>query len=185
MSNNIKTTHKNFDRYYYFILEEKLGAISFFLWGLVLCFGLYFLLTSLFKESSNPMVEFVISGALTLTVILILIVILSSYVWPAYSRARFLRNKGFCIITPDIIEAHYLGKIESFEYKGRSIKSKHHKDGSTDIFIGKGFSDLIKHSGFVFSSKFFEANRAARGFGAPLWRVTNADEVVRFLEANK
>ena len=96
-----------------------------------------------------------------------------------------MRNNGYCVITPDCIEAYCLGKIKRYHYKDRSIKTKYHKDGSANIFIGRSLIDLIKHSGSLFSSEFFQANRDARGFGAPLYRVTNADEVLAFLEAHK
>ena len=106
------------------------------------------------------------------------------YILPPYIRGKFLRNKGYCIITPENIEAHCLGKMEVYEYKERSIKVKQRKDGSTDIFIGMSLIDLAKHSGFLMSSKFFKADKAARAIGAPLYRVTNAEEILTYLKAN-
>ncbi len=185
MENSIKTTHRNFSRYFYFILEEKVGAVWFFLWGIFLALGLYFVIDNFSQDSTNPMIKPVMLGSVVLVMITVLSIIALMYVWPAYIRAHFLRNEGYCIITSDHIEAHCLGKIKNYEYKDLSIKSKCYNDGSTDIFIGKSFRDLIIHSGFLFSSKFFKANRAARGFGAPLYAVTNPGEVLEFLGAHK
>ncbi len=181
MKSAISTTHINYNGRFYFLLIEKIGGIVFSLWSIIILSVLYLLLYSLFDRDIPSDINWWI--ALFSTPIILSIVYF--FIWPAYSRARFLRNKGYCLITPEEIESHCLGKVKQYEYKNRSIKTKVHKDGSVDIFIGKSFKDSIKHSGFVFTPKFYKANKALRGLGAPLYRVTNADEVVSYLEANK
>ena len=181
MSDKIKTKHIKYEKRFYFFLAEKVCAIFMFLFSSLMFSIVYLSMYVLFNKTIPPELGWPVAFLMVLPTFLVMVYF---FIWPAYCRGKFLRNNGFCILTPDTIEAHYLGKIEQYDYKDRTIKTKTRKDGSVDIFIGKSFLDVFKHSSLVFTRKFFKANNALRGFGAPLYRVTNSEEVLAYLKAN-
>ena len=187
MSSTIKTVHSDYNHRFYFLPEEKREAIGFSWWCTLLLVAAYVLINYIYisTDSPNPAFKPAAYKALMFMGLFWFSGIGYLHIWPAFSRGKFLRNNGYCVVTPDGIEAHCLGKVKRYQYKDRSIKTKHHKDGSVDIFIGKSFMDMFIHSSHILSPKFYEANNALRGFGAPLYRVTNVDEVLAFLEAHK
>lgn len=97
----------------------------------------------------------------------------------AFLRARFLRRGGYCTITPDAIKATCNGKTTLYEYKGRSITTRHHKDGTKDIYIGRNPMHLLE---FGFGRKYFSTLLACLGLGAPLYNVVNADEALEYIK---
>jgi len=180
MNKEIKTSHSEYKNFFYFLLPEKIAVVVLFVAVTLLTLFLYLLF------------EYIYSGEVPLKVKAMLIVfglfgycILLFSLVPAYYRGNFLRKNGYCIVKDDYIESVCSGNRKRYEYVGRSIKTKKYKDGSADIFIGKSFIDMVKHGSFVFTPKFFRAYLSAIGAGIPLYRVTNADEVMSYLDSNK
>ena len=184
MDNNIKTQHIKYNGYFYFLLAEKIGLPIFTIWSFLLLslafFADKYAGSEVLETPSNVFLIF-----LSIAIIFLSIALAVFGIIPAYYRARFLRTGGYCIITTDYIESVCCGKTKRYDYKNRSIKTKKYKDGSTDIFIGKSFFDVLKHCYIVLTPAYFRAMKSLLGFGAPLYRVTNADEVLSYLEANK
>ena len=97
----------------------------------------------------------------------------------AFLRARFLRNGGYCIITPDEIQSVCNGKTKTYEYKGRSLGKRKRKNGTMDIYIGRNPIDLFK---FGFGRKYFKTLIVGLGLGPPLYNVVNADEALEYIK---
>lgn len=110
----------------------------------------------------------------------IIFCILCSYtVLFAFLRGRFLRKRGYCIITPDVIKATCNGKTKIYEYKGRAITIRNYKDGTKDIYIGRNPIHLFK---FGLGRKYFKTLLVCLGLGAPLYKVVNADEALEYIK---
>jgi|GEM_PF-2335484 len=185
MISTVKTEHTPYKHPFYFIFPEKIAIPLLFLSATV--FMLFFLglsvLASEYHGDYNDIpLDLKISACF---------LALFAYSMPlffvicAYRRAKFLRNGGYCVIAPDYIESVFQGKHKRYEYKNRSIKTKQYKSGGADIFIGKSLVDVLKHGPILFTPAFFRAWATLMGFGAPLYRVTNADEVISYLETNR
>ncbi|MBX2809409.1 MAG: hypothetical protein KTR20_12345 [Cellvibrionaceae bacterium] len=181
MENNIKTTHIKYNGFCYFLLAEKIAIPVLIIWIMFL-FWLAYLADKYggveVQEEPSTVLYLFISLATFMAVTFISIY----YLMPGYFRGKFLRKEGYCIITPNYIEVVFGGKQKRYTYKNRSIKTKKYKDGSTDIFIGKSFMDFLKHGSILFTPAYFRAWKALMGFGAPLYRVINADEVLDYLK---
>ena len=180
MGNMVKTEHINYKGLFYFLLMEKIGGPIFALWTTLLLCLIYVAEVNHFDGSVS--LSFYLSLTFIAFVIFFAISILT--IVPAYYRAKFLRQGGYCIITSEGIESICRGKHKVYQYHNLSIKTKKHKDGSVDIFIGKSFIDFLKSTGFIWNRKTWKAYKALIGLGAPLYRVTNPDDVLAFLRSH-
>ena len=162
--NFLKTRHIK-SGIFHFLRMEILGTILL---------GSFFMFAFIVPEakSENPNIPLLISMLIVFSPVLYGVIF-------AYFRARFIRNGGYCIITSEKIQSVYKGKIKVYDYKGRSISTRKRKENSMDIYIGKSLIDLIK---FGFGRKYFKTVLAGLGFGAPLYNVTNADEVLEYIK---
>lgn len=102
-----------------------------------------------------------------------------AFIFIAFSRAKFIRQGGYCVITPDKIKAICNGKVKEYEYKGRYISTRKRKQNSMDIYIGRSPIDLVR---FGIGRKFFRTWLVVVGLPAPLYNVANVDEVLEYLK---
>lgn len=186
----MKTIHQRKNSLFHFVQPEKVAIPLLFLGG-TLFVALLWIMNQLASDYYASQGGTGLENDSTSSLLILIVFGLFAYLAPlvflflAYKRAKFLKNGGYCLITPTHIEATCGDRTRKYEYHNRTIKTKTWKDGSTDIYIGKSFKDALKHSGFiVFSKSYFRAIAALVGFGAPLYRITNSGEVINALKAN-
>jgi len=162
--NFLKTQHVKSGMFHFFRMEI-LGTIiicSFIIFG--------FIVPHLLRENFQ----------ISIIIFPIVLCLLCLYgIFFAFLRAKFLRNNGYCVITPDVIQSVCNGKTKTYEYKGRSLGKRMRKNGSMDIYIGRNPIDLFK---FGFGRKYFKTLIVGLGLGAPLYNVVNGDEAWEYIK---
>lgn len=133
MMSDCKTTHIDYKNLFYSLTAEKVGIPLFTLWMVfILCVG-YLADRYGSGEVQEVSIGFYIFTSFALSLMLAYVSFFG--IIPAYYRGKFLRKRGYCIITPERIEAICCDQHQLYDYHNRSIKTKKHKDGSVDIFI--------------------------------------------------
>lgn len=163
-SNSLKTKHTKSGMFHFFRMEllGTLIIISFAFLG--------FILPEILSDSFH----------FSIIIEPIIFCILCLYgIFFAFLRAKFLRNNGYCVITPDVIQSVCNGKTKTYEYKGRSLGKRIRKNGSMDIYIGRNPIDLFK---FGFGREYFKTLIVGLGLGPPLYNVVNGDEAWEYIK---
>ena len=161
----IHTQHLKMTGFFHFLKSELIGTIIMFLFATVFVIS--------FASGNGVPVTSIIFVAL--------FVYWPSLVFPilAYKIAKFIISYGYCVLTPDSITSICNGKTKLYSYKNRSISTRKNKNlGVVDIYVGKGLFNFIR---FGIGKNFFSSYLAGMGYGAPLYNVTNSEEVLEYI----